>query len=261
VHPILFELGPLKIYSYGFMLALSFWVGIVLAARRAAKRGINPDHIYDMSIVLILAAVIGSRTLYILTHRADYRTLLDIVALWQGGATFYGGFILALAGAIIYIRKRRLSFLLVADVCAPSIALGFFFTRIGCFLSGCCFGHPTNSFLGVVFPAHSPAGYYCGGLALHPTQLYDSLYGLVTALALLLIDRKRPFTGFTFGMLCILYGAGRFTIDFFRYYEPSAVVGKFLTVSQLMSLVLIAVGVVIIALLSARARKAKGSTT
>jgi phosphatidylglycerol:prolipoprotein diacylglycerol transferase len=247
VHPILIELGPLKIYSYGLMLALSFWIGILLAARRAAKRGINPNHIYDMSIILILAAVIGSRTLYILTHRADYRSLLDIIALWQGGATFYGGFILALAGAVIYIRKRRLSFLLVADACAPSIALGFFFTRIGCFLSGCCFGHPTKSFI--------------GGCALHPTQLYDSLYGLVTALVLLLIDRKRPFTGFTFGMLCILYGAGRFTIDFFRYYEPSAMVGKLLTVSQLMSLVLIGVGVALIAVLSARARKAKGSAT
>lgn len=257
MHPILIELGPLKVYSYGFMLALSFWIGILLAARRAGKRGIDPDRIYDLSIVLILAAVIGSRTLYILTHRADYRNLIDIVALWQGGATFYGGFILAVAGAAVYIRKKKLSFLAVADACAPSMALGFFFTRIGCFLSGCCFGHPTKSIFGVVFPPHSPAGYYCAGLAVHPTQLYDSLYGLLTACALLLVDRKRPFTGFTFGMLCILYGAGRFTIDFYRFYEDSAVVGKLMTVSQLMSLVLIAVGVLILGVLSARTRKAK----
>jgi phosphatidylglycerol:prolipoprotein diacylglycerol transferase len=259
VHPILLEIGPIKIYSYGFMLALSFWIGILLAAKRAAKRGINPDHIYDMSIILILAAVIGSRTLYILTHRADYRNLIDIVALWQGGATFYGGFILAVAGAVVYIRKRKLAFLLVADACAPSMALGFFFARIGCFLSGCCFGHPTKSGIGIVFPPHSPAGYYCAGLAVHPTQLYDSLYGLITACVLLLIDRKRPFTGFTFGMLCILYGAGRFTIDFFRFYEASAMVGKLMTVSQLMSLFLIAVGVFTIGRLSARARREKGT--
>jgi phosphatidylglycerol---prolipoprotein diacylglyceryl transferase len=259
VHPILIELGPLRIYSYGFMLALSFWIGILLAAKRAAKRGVNPDHIYDMSIVLILAAVIGSRALYILTHRADYHSLVDIVALWQGGATFYGGFILALAGAAVYIRKKRLSFLLVADACAPSMALGFFFTRIGCFLSGCCFGHPTKSILGVVFPPHSPAGYYCAGIAVHPTQLYDSFYGLATAGALLLIDRKSPFAGFTFGMLCILYGAGRFAIDFLRFYEDSAMIGKIMTVSQLMSLVLVAVGACTLAALSARARKGKGT--
>lgn len=257
MHPILIEIGPLRIFSYGFMLALSFWIGIILAARRAAKRGINPDHIYDMSIVLILAAVIGSRMLYILTHRADYRNIIDIVALWQGGATFYGGFILAVAGAAVYLRRKKLAFLSVADVCAPSIALGFFFTRIGCFLSGCCFGHPTKSIFGVVFPPHSPAGYYCAGVAVHPTQLYDSLYGLVMACALLLIDRRRPFTGFTFGMLCVLYGAGRFTIDFFRFYEDSAVFGKIMAVSQLMSLVLIAIGVLVLGVLSARARKAK----
>jgi phosphatidylglycerol:prolipoprotein diacylglycerol transferase len=257
VHPILIEIGPLKIYSYGFMLALSFWIGILLAARRAAKRGINPDHIYDMSIIMILGAVIGSRTLYILTHRADYRSLIDIIALWQGGATFYGGFILAVAGAAVYIRRKKLSFFSVADTCAPSMALGFFFTRIGCFLSGCCFGHPTKSIVGVVFPPHSPAGYYCAGLAVHPTQLYDSFYGLVMACALLLIDRRRPFTGFTFGMLCILCGAGRFTIDFYRFYEDSGFVGKLMTVSQLMSLALIAVGGLILGLLWARARKTK----
>jgi phosphatidylglycerol---prolipoprotein diacylglyceryl transferase len=257
VHPILIEIGPLRIFSYGFMLALSFWIGIILAARRAAKRGVNPDQIYDMSIILILAAVIGSRMLYILTHRADYRSFIDIVALWQGGATFYGGFILAVAGAAVYIRRRRLSFLSVADACAPSVALGFFFTRIGCFLSGCCFGHPTTSVFGVVFPPQSPAGYYCAGLAVHPTQLYDSLYGLVTACVLLIADRKRPFTGFTFGLLCVLYGAGRFTIDFYRYYEKSAMVGKHMTVSQIMSLGLIAGGVLILGALSARARKAK----
>jgi phosphatidylglycerol---prolipoprotein diacylglyceryl transferase len=259
VHPILIEIGPFKIYSYGFMLALSFWVGIVLAARRAARRGVNPDHIYDMSIVLILAAVIGSRALYILTHRADYRSLVDIVALWQGGATFYGGFILALAGAIVYIRRKKLSFLAVADVCAPSIALGFFFTRIGCFMSGCCFGHPTGSFLGMVFPPGSPAGYYCAGVPVHPTQLYDSAYGLLTACALLLMDRKSPFAGFTFAMLCVLYGAGRFSIDFLRFYEDSAMAGKLLTVSQIMSLALVAIGAVLLWRLSARAGRAKGA--
>jgi phosphatidylglycerol:prolipoprotein diacylglycerol transferase len=260
MHPILIEIGRFKIYSYGFMLALSFWLGIYIAAKRAERRGIKQEHLYDMSIILILAAVIGSRMLYILTHRADYHSLLDVIALWQGGATFYGGFILALAGAVVFLRKKRLPFFVVADACAPSIALGFFFTRIGCFLSGCCFGNPTGSFLGIVFPPHSPAGYYCPGVPVHPTQLYDSLYGLVVAAALVLVERKSPFTGFTFGILCVLYGAGRYAIDFLRYYESSARLGRFMTVSQLMSLCLIAVGVIILAALSIRARRAKRGT-
>lgn len=255
MHPVLIEIGRFKIYSYGFMLALSFWIGIFIAAKRAEKRGIAPEHIYDMSIVLILGSVIGSRTLYILTHREDYHSLLDIIALWQGGATFYGGFLLALAGAIIFLRKKKLSFFLAADACAPAIAIGLFFTRIGCFLSGCCFGQPTDLAFGIIFPPRSPAGYYCPGIPVHPTQLYSACYGLVMAGVLFALDRKRPFTGFTFACLCILYGVGRYTIDFFRYYENSALVGRLMTVSQLMSLSLIAVGIVMLAVLSRRLPK------
>ena len=99
MHPVLIDLGFLKIYSYGFMLALSFLAGIVLAARRARSKGLSPDMIYDLSIILVLGAVIGSRGLYILTHRDHFDSLLDIVALWQGGATYYGRLILAVAGA------------------------------------------------------------------------------------------------------------------------------------------------------------------
>jgi phosphatidylglycerol:prolipoprotein diacylglycerol transferase len=255
VHPVLIEIGRLKIYSYGFMLALSFWMGIFIAAKRAEKRGIAQDHIYDLSIVLILASVIGSRTLYILTHREDYHSFLDIIALWQGGATFYGGFLLALTGAIVFLRKKKLSFFSTADACAPAIAIGLFFTRIGCFLSGCCFGHPTDSPLGIIFPPHSPAGYYCPGIPMHPTQLYSACYDLVMAGVLLALDRKRPFTGFTFACLCILYGAGRYTIDFFRYYEHSAFIGRLLTVSQIMSLLLMAAGIVMLGVLPRRLRK------
>jgi len=257
LHPVLVEIGRLRIYSYGFMLALSFWIGMLIAAKRAEKRGISPDRVYDLSIVLVLASVIGSRMLYILTHREDYHSILDVIALWQGGATFYGGFLLALAGAILFIRAKKLSFFLVADACAPAIALGLFFTRIGCFLSGCCFGHPTSSMFGIVFPPHSPAGYFCPGTPVHPTQLYSAFYGLVTAGLLFALDRKRPFTGFTFSCFCILYGAGRYTIDFFRYYENSACLWRFMTVSQLMSLFLAAAGIVMLAVLPRKL--AKGS--
>ena len=254
MHPILIEIGRFKIYSYGFMLALSFWIGILWAARRAPKHGVSADAIYDLSIVLIVASVIGSRTLYILTHRADYRSVVDIVALWQGGATFYGGFVLALAGALAFLRRKRISFLRVADVCSPSIALGFALARIGCFLSGCCFGQPTNSMLGVVFPAHSPAGYLRPGVPLQPTQLYSSFLGLVIALVLVLVDRRSRFNGYTFAFLCMCYGVARFIEDLLRYYEPSSRFGAHLTVSQAMSIGLVAAGVILMVALRSKRR-------
>lgn len=241
MHPILIEIGIFRIYSYGFMLALSFFIGIWYAGRRAEKRGVPKEIIQDLGIILILLAVVGSRTLYILTHRDHYHNLLDIIALWEGGATYYGGLVLSVIGACIYLRKKKIDFFKAADICAPPAALGVAITRIGCFLSGCCFGSPTSCSLGVVFPADSPAGYLFSGMNIHPTQLYSSFYGLVILAALLLVERKRLFDGFTFAFFCIFYGASRFTVDFFRYYEESAVLGG-LTYNQIISIGLAALG-------------------
>lgn len=252
MHPILIELGPLKIYSYGFMLALSFFVGIMLASRRAERRGVSREIIQDLSIILILLSVIGSRTLYILTHRDHYHSIIDIIALWQGGATYYGGLVLALLGAIIYLKRKRISFLKVADICAPSIAFGIFLTRIGCFLSGCCFGSPTGCSVGVTFPADSPAGFLFPGDAVHPAQLYSALYGVGIFLLLILLDRRRLHDGFLFAQLCILYGAARFTVDFFRYYDESAMMTASLTVNQGISVALALFGVILLFILPKR---------
>ncbi len=251
MHPILIEIGRFRVYSYGFMLALSFFIGIMYAGRRAEKRGVPREIIQDLSIILILLAVLGSRTLYILTHRDHYRNLLDIIALWEGGATYYGGLVLAVIGAVIYLRKKKIAFLKVADICSAPIALGIVFTRIGCFLSGCCFGSPTSCPFGVVFPADSPAGYLFSGKTIHPAQLYSSFYGLVILIALLLVERRRSFDGFTFAFLCIFYGAARFTVDFFRYYEESALLGG-LTYNQIISIGLAAMGVVLLLVLPGR---------
>lgn len=255
MHPVLIDLGALKIYSYGFMLALSFLVGIVLSAKRSGRRGIDKEIIYDLSIILVLGAVFGSRGLYIITHRDNFNGLLDIIAIWQGGATYYGGLILAVAGAVVFLRRKKIPFFRVTDIMAPSVAAGVFITRIGCFLSGCCFGNPTSCSTGVVFPAGSPAGHCHPGVDIHPTQIYSSLYGLIIFLILILLDRKKHFDGFLFSWLCILYGTARFIVDFFRYYEDSAIVAGGFTDNQVISIALILFGAVY--LIVGRAKEAR----
>jgi len=245
LHPVLIEIGKFKIYSYGFMLALSFMAGIILASARAGKRGVEPGIIYDLSILLIISAIVGSRGLYIITHLDHFHGIIDIFALWQGGATYYGGMVLAVITAAVYLRFKKLSFLTIADICAPSIGLGIFFTRIGCFLSGCCFGHPTTCFLGVIFPKGSPAGFQYPETSIHPTQLYSSAYGALIFILLMLIDRKDLPRGALFGLLCVFYGTARFVVDFFRFYEGSAMLGP-LTLNQVVSLGLIAAGAALI---------------
>jgi phosphatidylglycerol:prolipoprotein diacylglycerol transferase len=256
MHPILIEIGIIKIYSYGFMLALSFFTGILVASARARKRGVEPSLIYDLSIVLIIGAIVGSRGLYIITHRDSYHGIVDMIALWQGGAVYYGGMLLAVAGAIIFLRIKNTSFLKVADILSPSVGVGIFFTRIGCFLSGCCFGHPTNICTGVVFPHNSPAGFQYPDIHIHPTQLYSSAYGLIIFILLILVEKIRFAEGSTFGFMFIFYGIARFIVDYFRYYEESAMIGAF-TFNQLISMGLIVGGAIFVLVVNLNNRKVK----
>jgi len=245
MYPILIEIGMIKIYSYGFMLALSFFVGILAGAARARKRGVAPSLVYDLSIILIIGAIVGSRGLYIITHLDNYHGIIDMIALWKGGAVYYGGLLLAIAGAITYLKIKNISFLKVADILSPSIGIGIFFTRIGCFLSGCCFGHPTSNCMGVVFPHNSPAGYQYPDIHIHPTQLYSSAYGIIIFILLILVEKMRFAEGSIFGFMFVFYGIARFIVDYFRYYEESAMVGMF-TFNQLISIGLIAGGAIFI---------------
>lgn len=251
MHPILLDLGRFQIRAYGFMLAVSFLLGIWFAGRRAKKFGVDPQKILDLSVIIILAAVVGSRLLYVVFHLEQYSNPLEMFALWQGGATFYGGFLLALAASWWWVQKHQLNFLTVADIISPSIALGLVFTRVGCLMSGCCYGKPTDHAWGLVFPPDSPAGSAAAlaasqmGLdhvALHPTQAYASLAGLVIFVILLGLQPVLGKRGATFGLFLILYGIGRFTIDFFRFYEENARVFMGLSFNQVISVVLILIG-------------------
>jgi phosphatidylglycerol:prolipoprotein diacylglycerol transferase len=252
MHPTLINAGWFQIRSYGFMLALSFLIGIYLAAWRAKRRGMKPQDMLDLSVYIILAAVVGSRFLYVVFHLRDYSSPLEFFALWEGGATFYGGLLMAIAASVWFTHRKGLSFLRVADIMSPSIALGMALTRVGCFLSGCCYGRPTDAPWGVLFPPTCPAGRSAADTAatmgvnfvrLHPTQLYSVLYGLVIFAVLLLTESRLPKRGALFGLLLVLAGLSRFTVDFFRYYENNARMIGSLSVSQVTAVGLVALGV------------------
>jgi len=255
MHPILFKLGPLELHSYGAMLALSFFFGILLASRRAPARGVQPDFVVDVSFAIVLASVIGARLLYVLFHREEMGGLLDVIAVWKGGMTMYGGVLAAMAVAALVAHRRKVAFLNLADIMAPSLALGLMVTRVGCFLNGCCYGKPTNSFLGVQFPFQNAAGSSFDS-PLHPTQLYSSAAGLLLLLVLLAIDRRPRPQGQLFGIYLVLAGIARFSVDVFRFYEANAYVLGSLTLSQVISFGLFLVGI----LLLVRTRHASPAT-
>ena len=174
----------------------------------------------DLVFYILLSAIVGSRAFYVLTHLGEFQSRpMAVFYIWEGGLSMLGGVLLAIAVSWFFLKLKNIDFYLMADTLAPSIALGAGITRIGCFLYGCCYGIPTEACTGIHFPVESAAGSHFNQ-AIHPTQLYESAYGFVIFGLLLLIERLRPPRAVIFGSLLILYSAARFTVDFFRYYEP-----------------------------------------
>jgi phosphatidylglycerol:prolipoprotein diacylglycerol transferase len=222
MHPILFKIGSLPINSYGLMLAISFLLGVKLAARRAFKIGVPTDDTLNLGIWIMAAAIIGSRAFYVLTHMEQYADdPLAIVAFWNGlyGLSMLGGVILAMITGFTWMIRKKWPVWSFADALIPSFALGIFITRIGCFLNGCCFGTETSCSLGISFPPGSLPYSVFGNSPVHPTQLYSSLGGLVTLLILLLSDLRKHFPGFIFSLFLGLYGVTRFGLEEFRHFD------------------------------------------
>jgi phosphatidylglycerol:prolipoprotein diacylglycerol transferase len=157
--------------------------------------------------------------------------------------TFYGGAILAFVAGLVYVKLKGLKVWAVADIIAPSLALGLFLARLGCFLNGCCFGEPSSLPWSVVFPSGSYAEQIFGaGVHVHPTQVYSSLAGLGMFFLLLWMERWWRFDGALFWRFVILYSLWRIYIDILRYCEPNSlhsIGGVTLAESQLISMGLI----------------------
>ncbi len=231
MYPNLFKIGPLEIHSYGLMLAVSFLLGILFAMYRAKKQNVDPNKIMDLSVVIVISAILGARFLYVIFHLEEFKGhWLDTINPFQSsgqigiaGLTMLGGFLAALFFGLLYMKVNKLPMLKICDILAPSLGLGIFVTRIGCFLNGCCYGIPTNASCGMIFPPESAAGYHFANIPIHPAQLYSSMYGLLIFILLLFVERWKKFDGFLLYVFLILYGISRFTVDMFRYYEESMV--------------------------------------
>ena len=237
-----YVLESLPIYSYGAMLCLSIVVGWFLTLRLGERDGLSRELLANCYFVTAIAALLGSRLLYVLTNWHEFHGLLEMLAVRRGGLVAYGGFLGGFVGSWWYLRRRGTNLLSWADVAAPSLASGLMLTRIGCYWFGCDFGKPLGASapgwlkrLGT-FPrwpsdvlegAGSPAWLQHvdlrglsvsaqASLPVHPTELYESLAG---ALLLLLCWQLRTvarfrgevFLAFTFG-----YGYLRFLLEMLR---------------------------------------------
>lgn len=223
-------------------MVIGFALGLLRATKVARKRyGIEPDRVYDLALVSLISGIIGARAVFILLNPAT-ESWREFFAVWQGGLSFHGGLILAFASSFIYTRVTKLQFWKCADLLAPSVAIGYAFTRIGCFLNGCCYGAPTNLPWGVRF---NEGGTWTPPS--HPTQIYSSLANIVIFLILTRLEKLKRGSGFIFTSYIGLYGVYRFCIEFLRSGYSAEIWRYGITQAQLASIimVLIALGVII----------------
>jgi phosphatidylglycerol:prolipoprotein diacylglycerol transferase len=227
MHPTIISVGSFAVHSYGLLLAAAFLVSIQVFLARGRARGLPEDRLSTLSLWLLVLAIVGGRSLFVLTHWNDYASdPLGIVRLWEGGLMLYGGYILAIAGGIAYVRRAGLPVWRVADAAAPGMAVGIGIGRLGCFLNGCCYGLPTHASWGIKFPPESYSSMVFPDQALHPSQLYMAGAGFALFFALLWLDRKPRFDGRLFWTYVAMDATLRFVIDFTRYYDATSFIGK-----------------------------------
>jgi len=252
MYPILFSIGPLTLRSYGLMVALGFALSIYLAWREAQREGVDSEKFLDMALWVVISGIIGARILYVVVSWQEFvNNPLAIFKIWQGGLVFYGGFFMAVAAVFIYCRRYQLPLWRIMDICAPYTALGHALGRIGCFLNGCCYGRPHETW-GVVFPSLQD------NIPRLPTQLFESGINLILFVGLLFLRRRQHFAGQILWTYVFCYAVLRFILEFFRGDE---IRGSFLYVwlhtSQLIALMAmgLAVGMLIFLRYSAKRKK------
>jgi phosphatidylglycerol:prolipoprotein diacylglycerol transferase len=233
--PELFKIPGINftVNTYGVLLAIGFLSGMMVAGKLAQEDKMERGAVLDVVLYSLLASLVGSRLLLVVTEwqsfQSDWKKNLLSLDFLRSGGVFYGGLLGAMVASVFLMRWYRLPWFRTADACAPGIALGQFFGRLGCFSAGCCWGKPTSAWCGVRFT--EKAGELTGvptGIALHPTQLYESLATLALSVFLYFLFKKRAFHGQI--ILAYLWGYGliRFVIEFWRD-DPRGAVWVFST--------------------------------
>lgn len=280
MNPVFFKIGPIKIYYYGLMYAISFFLGIEIAKYFGKKRGISSETVENYAFVAMISGLLGGRLYYVLFNFSYYfSNPAKILAVWEGGMAIHGGIIGGIIGTLIYGKIKRVNPFLLGDIAAPALILGQALGRIGNFMNGEVHGVPTftpfsvifsfqprftewfQKYLslptveqmnyqelvswGITFPESSPAGAEFPGLPLHPAMLYEGILNFIAFLLLSYVLQKKADlpAGTIWWSYIIIYSCNRIFISFFR--AEDLMIGAF-RAPHLVSLVMILISGIIL---------------
>ena len=234
MNSIAFYIFGISIRWYGLLIAAGMVLGIVTAKYNSRYRKINFDTLIDVVLISLPIGIIGARLYYVLFQFSDYKdNLIEIFNIRQGGLAIHGGILFALISAYIITKYKKVSFLKVADVAAPSIIIAQALGRWGNFFNSEAHGGPVSYDFIKHFPSFIQTGMHIGGVYYHPTFLYESVWNLFVFIILMIVLRKNNKKGIVFFSYLGLYSIGRFIIEGFR--TDSLMFGP-IRIAQLVSL-------------------------
>lgn len=278
MRPILFQIGPIPVYSYGLMMAIAFLVADYLLGREFKRLKLNVNYANEMVVLALVSGIVGAKILYLIENLKDFLASPLEMLFSAGGLTWYGGFILAFIILFVYAKRKKLPILKVLDAVAPALALGYGIGRIGCHLSGDGdYGIPTSLPWGTIYangtlkPTYALRDYFerfpelaekygywekaskiVGEdkfgvitefdtfIKLHPTPIYEFLIMLLIFTFLWIYRKRIKYSGELFGIYLIFSSIERFFIEFIRI-NPPLIFG--LSEAQLISIVIFIAGV------------------
>lgn len=231
-------IGPITIHGYGLMIVIGIMAALFIGEKRAKRRGLDPDEIWNLTICCAILGFLGAKLLYCIV---DLRNVLEnpIAIIKSNGFVVYGGIIAGVLAGFLWCRLRGLMFWDYFDIVLPSVAVAQGFGRLGCFLAGCCYGRETDSFLGIAF--HN-SDFAPNDVKLIPTQLISAA-GMFLIAGFLFWYAWKPVKRGTVGFLyLILYSIGRFGVEFLRNDYRGEI--GILSTSQFISLFIVVLGIV-----------------
>ncbi len=276
MYPELFKIGIFTVYSYGLMMGIAFIIASYILTKEFERRKLNPGIATEITLLAIVFGIIGSKALDLIENW-DTFIKNPLIAFSPGGLTFYGGLILATLAIWIYVRKKKIPFLYIADATSPSLILAYGIGRLGCQLAGDGdYGIPTSLPWGMSYPngtikphyalmqyyQDNPAlaakdHYYSLSsqvvgtdnygtitkfdevIRLHPAPIYEFFMALIIFYLLWHFRKKDWTNGKLFMTYLVLAGVERLAIEFIRL-NPLLLFG--LSEAQLISIVMIIAG-------------------
>jgi len=251
MHPVLIDFGRFALPTYGALVALAVVVALWTVKLRGDRAGLDGGRLVDLCLWVVIWALIGSKVTLVLVELPRYLAHpRELVGVVRAGGVFLGGFLTALATGVVLVRRYRMEWLPTLDVIIPSLALAHAIGRVGCLMAGCCWGKACSLPWAITYQDPRAAANVGTplGVPVHPFPVYEGLFDLALYAVLARLYWRRPRPGVVFALYLVLYGLGRFLLEFTRGDAARGFpFGGVLSTSQLIAVAMVVAGTAMLA--------------